>query len=88
MQNIEIEERVQIIAQYIADNGATVRDAAKKFGISKSTVHKDITGKLKFISPPLYSKVAEILAINRAERHIRGGKATKMKYLRAQKADE
>lgn len=81
MHNGEITERVKIIAQYIAESGATVRDAAKKFGISKSTVHKDMTGRLKYISPALYKKVAKVLEINRAERHIRGGKATKLKYM-------
>lgn len=85
MHNDEIDERIMQVAQYIAESGATVRDAAKKFGISKSTVHKDMTGRLKYISRPLYKRVARVLEINRAERHIRGGKATKLKYLKSQK---
>ena len=70
------------IAKYIIKNSATVRDAAKKFGISKSTVHKDVTEKLKRLDRDMYLRVREILDKNKAERHIRGGEATKMKYLK------
>ena len=74
------KERCEVLAEYLVDNGATVRRVARRFGISKSTVHKDMTGRLKYISRPLYKRVARVLEINRAVRHIRGGKATQMKY--------
>ena len=76
----EIILRVREIGEYIAATGATVRAAAKRFGISKSTVHKDMAVRLKKIDGGLYGKVAKILAFNRSERHIRGGMATKKKY--------
>lgn len=76
-----IEERVLGIADYIIENGATVRDAAKKFRISKSTVHKDVTERLQSISPVLASEVRKVLDLNKQERHIRGGLATREKYL-------
>lgn len=76
----EIILRVREIGEYIAATGATVRAAAKRFGISKSTVHKDMAVRLKKIDGELYEKVAKILAFNRSERHIRGGMATKKKY--------
>ena len=76
-----IEERAMEIARYIVDNNTTVRQAAKHFGISKSTVHKDITQNLKKINPELYYEVQKILEINKSERHIRGGEATKRKFL-------
>lgn len=75
-----IEQRACDLAEYIIDNKATVRAAAKQFGISKSTVHKDLTERLKTINPALYSEVRKLLDINKAERHIRGGMATKRKY--------
>ena len=75
-----IEERVCRLASYIIENRATVRDAAKKFGISKSTVHKDITYRLKKQDLILYEQVREVLKINKMERHIRGGQATREKY--------
>ena len=75
-----IEERVLGIADYIIENGATVRDAAKKFRISKSTVHKDVTERLQSISPVLASEVRKVLDLNKQERHIRGGLATREKY--------
>ena len=75
-----VEERARLLGEYIAEERATVRQAAGKFGISKSTVHKDVTGRLKHISPSLYGQVREILDINKSERHIRGGMATKKKY--------
>lgn len=76
-----IEERAIDLAVYIIENKATVRQAAKHFGISKSTVHKDITERLIRINPPLYRQVRQLLDINKAERHIRGGMATRAKYL-------
>ena len=76
----DIEERVVELAGYIIETGSTVRAAAKKFKISKSTVHKDITERLKEINPALASEVKAVLDNNKAERHIRGGLATKHKY--------
>ncbi|MDI3535164.1 MAG: putative DeoR family transcriptional regulator, stage sporulation protein [Thermosediminibacterales bacterium] len=72
--------RVLEIAKYVIDTKATVRKAAKVFGVSKSTVHKDMTERLPKINPEIAKKVKEVLAFNKAERHIRGGKATKRKY--------
>lgn len=76
-----IEERAIEIARYIIDNNTTVRQAAKHFGISKSTVHKDCTERLMQVNPSLASEVRKVLDINKSERHIRGGMATKEKYL-------
>lgn len=76
-----IEERVTEIGEYIVKNNATVRQAAKKFGISKSTVHKDVSERLFQISPGLAKDVRKVLDLNKQERHIRGGLATKEKYL-------
>ena len=75
-----IEERACDLAVYIIENKATVRAAAKQFGISKSTVHKDLTERLRTVNPALYSEVRQVLDLNKAERHIRGGMATKRKY--------
>ena len=75
-----IEERVIDLAGYIVEKKSTVRAAAKKFGISKSTVHKDVTERLEQIKPVLAEAVRTILEENKAERHIRGGQATKAKY--------
>lgn len=75
-----IEERACRLAEYIIENNATVRAAAKRFGISKSTVHKDISERLEYINRPLFNEVKEILERNKAERHIRGGIATRKKY--------
>lgn len=75
-----IEERACALAQYIIENRTTVRDAAGKFGISKSTVHKDISERLPQFNRVLYLQVKEILDINKAQRHIRGGIATRKKY--------
>lgn len=75
-----IEERAVEIANYIIDHNATVRQTAKKFGISKSTVHKDVTDRLEDINPSLAAQARVVLNINKAERHIRGGLATKEKY--------
>ncbi len=74
------EERAIELGKYIIESGATVRTAAKKFHISKSTVHKDVAERLKTIEPQLYAQVKEVLDTNKAERHIRGGMATKIKY--------
>ncbi len=76
-----IEERAEEIGEYIATSGATVRQTAKKFGVSKSTVHKDVTERLVKINPLLAARIRVVLDVNKAERHIRGGMATKEKYL-------
>ena len=75
-----IEERACDLAVYIIENKSTVRAAAKQFGVSKSTVHKDLTERLRTVNPALYRQVRELLDINKAERHIRGGMATRRKY--------
>lgn len=75
-----IEERACELAVYIIENRGTVRAAAKQFGVSKSTVHKDLTERLRTVNPALYAQVRELLDINKAERHIRGGMATRKKY--------
>ncbi len=76
-----IEERAIEIAHYIIENNATVRQAAKKFGISKSSVHVDLTTRLENIDPALAREARKVLDVNKAQRHIRGGMATKNKYL-------
>lgn len=75
-----MEERAVRLAQYIIENRATVRSTAAKFGISKSTVHKDIQDRLPAFNRPLYLQVREVLDENTAQRHIRGGIATRKKY--------
>ena len=80
MKGYSIEERAIELAQYIIDSKDTVRGAAKKFGVSKSTVHKDLSERILKINPALALEVREILDENKAERHIRGGMATKLKY--------
>ena len=75
-----MEERAERLALYIIENRTTVRTAAQKFGISKSTVHKDISERLPQFNRPLYLQVKEVLDINKAQRHIRGGLATRRKY--------
>lgn len=75
------KERCIILGRFIIETNGTVRDAATHFGVSKSTVHKDITEKLKKANKGLYTEVKKILAKNKAERHIRGGMATKKKYI-------
>ncbi len=75
-----IEERACRMAQYIVENRATVRAAAQRFGISKSTVHKDLSERLPTFNRPLYEQVKAVLEENKAERHIRGGIATRRKY--------
>ena len=76
-----IEERAMEIARYIIDNNTTVRQAAKHFGISKSTVHKDVTERLVQVKPSLAAEARKVLDVNKSERHIRGGLATREKYL-------
>ena len=76
-----IEERAVEIAKYIIDNNATVRQTAKQFGISKSTVHKDVTERLSQVNPTLARAARKVLDVNKSERHIRGGLATREKYL-------
>ena len=78
-----IEERACQLAVYIIETGATVRGAAQKFGISKSTVHKDLSQRLPHLNRSLYIQVRRILDTNKAQRHIRGGMATREKYLRS-----
>lgn len=80
MKDFSIEQRACKLAHYIVDSKDTVRGTAKKFGVSKSTVHKDVSERLLKINPGLAVEVREILDENKAERHIRGGMATKMKY--------
>lgn len=76
-----IEERAISIANYIIERNATVRQTAREFGVSKSTVHKDITERLGFIQPAVAKQVRKVLDVNKSERHIRGGLATREKYL-------
>ncbi len=83
-----IEERVLELAHYIIETGSTVRSAAARFRISKSTVHKDITERLHEINPGLAAEVKEVLENNKAERHIRGGLATREKYLHIHEIEE
>ena len=80
-----LEKRTVILGEYILEHGSTVRDAAKSFGISKSTVHKDVSQRLRRINPQLYGEVKRVLEHNKAQRHIRGGLATREKYLRKAK---
>lgn len=77
-----IEQRACDLAAYIIDHQATVRAAAAIFGVSKSTVHKDLTERLPRVNPGLYREVRQLLDLNKAERHLRGGLATRMKYQR------
>ena len=76
-----IEERAIRTGQYIIETKATVRQAADKFGVSKSTVHKDVTSRLSKINPALAMEARKVLDVNKQERHIRGGMATKEKYI-------
>ena len=77
---LNIEERAVRLAEYIIENDATVRAAAKQFGVSKSTVHKDVTQRLQAQDPALWAEAKAVLERNKAERHIRGGIATRIKY--------
>lgn len=78
--NLSLNDRAVMLGRYIIESKATVRDTAKKFGVSKSTVHKDVTYRLKSVNPSIYRSVRRILDQNKNERHIRGGLATKHKY--------
>ena len=78
----DYEDRAEMLGRYIADSNATVRSAAKKFGVSKSTVHSDVTKRFKKINPVLFNEVRKVLDVNKEERHIRGGLATREKYKR------
>lgn len=75
-----VEQRAVELGEYIIQSKATVRKTAKKFGISKSTIHKDVSERLKKVNPQLYREVKSVLEINKAQRHIRGGMATRRKY--------
>lgn len=75
-----VEERAAMLGEYIKENKATVRATAKKFHVSKSTVHKDVSERLRYLDPQLYTEVKAVLEINKAQRHIRGGLATRKKY--------
>lgn len=75
-------DRSELFAEYVIDNRATVRSCAAHFNISKSTVHKDLSHRLRYINRNLYSQAKEILDLNKAQRHIRGGEATRLKYSR------
>lgn len=74
------EQRARLLGEYIVEHGATVRAAAAVFGCSKSTVHKDVTIRLHTVCPALYAEVQKVLAHNKAQRHLRGGAATRRKY--------
>ncbi len=80
--NASYERRAVEVGEYIIENNATVRAAAKRFSISKSTVHKDVAERLSAIDPSLFRQVREVLDRNKSERHIRGGEATRRKYLK------
>ena len=86
--NDSTDERCVRLAEYIASTGSTVRECARVFSVSKSTVHKDVTEKLRHISPSLAEEVKTVLMKNKAERHLRGGEATREKYLRLHKTCE
>ena len=77
----DIDARARDLAVYILEHRATVRSAAKHFGISKSTVHKDVTERLRRVNPSLWAQVRAVLLENKAQRHLRGGEATRRKYL-------
>ena len=82
-----IEERAIVVAKYILEKNNTVRQTAKTFGVSKSTIHKDVTERLEEINPTLAKEVKMVLEKNKSERHIRGGMATKLKYEKETKKD-
>ena len=80
------KERAEVLGEYIAATGATVRKTAQEFRLSKSTVHKDVSERLYYINPRLYKEVKKVLNTNLSERHIRGGEATRKKYLESRKS--
>lgn len=84
----QVDDRCVILGRYILENRSTVRACAKVFGISKSTVHKDVAQRLKSENPQLYKEVKEVLEFNKQERHIRGGRATKEKYKMKREVEE
>lgn len=86
-KNEQIDKRVLEVADYIISHNSTVRATAKHFGVSKSTVHKDVAERLQYISLDMYSKADAVLQKNKAERHLRGGNATREKYLNMEKID-
>ena len=81
-------KRCELIGVYIVEHGATVREAAGRFGVSKSTVHKDVTVELRQINRALYDRVYPVLQKNKEERHLRGGEATRIKYKKAEKSGQ
>ena len=81
MSVYEYKDRCEMLGQYLLENESTVRATASYFGISKSTVHKDVSQRLEEINPELHSRVKQLLDKNKSERHLRGGKATKLKYM-------
>lgn len=81
MRNLHEKERCEILGKYVIETGATVRACALRYGVSKSTVHKDLSQKLRYTNVGMYEEVKEILQKNKSERHIRGGEATRKKYL-------
>ena len=87
MKRFYARERCEVLGEYVIETKSTVRSTAQHFGISKSTVHKDLTHKLKNTNPGLYNEVKEILEINKSERHLRGGEATRQKYLKRRTVD-
>ena len=80
MRELYGKDRCEVLADYVIETGATVRQAAAHFGISKSTVHKDMEQRLRLVDPELYEKVRRVLCHNKAVRHLRGGEATRRKY--------
>ena len=88
MYQRENKERCEILAEHLIEHRCTVRAAATHFLVSKSTVHKDITTRLKETNPDLYDRVKEILNVNKSERHLRGGEATRIKYLNKKQGRE
>ena len=82
MNDNHARERCEVLAEYIIENAATVRSCAKHFGMSKSTVHKDVVNKLKYYNRVLYIEVRRVLDLNKSQRHLRGGEATKQKYIK------
>ena len=85
MNRYTSSERAKLLGEFVVETGATVRHTASVYGISKSTVHKDLTERLKYIDPSLFKEVKRVLDNNKAERHLRGGEATRLKYRRLKK---
>ncbi|MBQ8289801.1 MAG: sporulation transcriptional regulator SpoIIID [Clostridia bacterium] len=85
MNKYTSRERAKLLGEFVVETGATVRHTASVYGISKSTVHKDLTERLKYIDPSLFKEVKRVLDNNKAERHLRGGEATRLKYRRLKK---